>query len=100
MQPPLSFQSCDHHWVAERLVDAALREVPSGYRRSVDLAGPEQTTLGEAVNLIRRAAGRRPPRVIRVPAVGGTLRAFARGANLPGPDAEIGGSAFRDSLRN
>ena len=52
------------------------------------------------MNLIRQAAGRRPPRVIRLPAVGGTLRAFARGANLPGPDAEIGGSTFRDSLRN
>jgi len=100
LQPALRFQSCDHLMVAERLVDTALGEVPIGYRRSVDLAGPEQTTLGEAVNLLRQAAGQRPPRVIRLPAVGGTLRAFARGANLPGPDAEIGGSAFRDSLKN
>jgi uncharacterized protein YbjT (DUF2867 family) len=98
VQPELSFQSCDHRWVAERLVDTALGEMPVGYRRSADLAGPERTTLGEAVNLLRQAGGRRPPRVIRLPAVGGTLRAFARGTNLPGPDAEIGGPAFRDSL--
>jgi len=100
LQPRLSFQSCDHRWVAGRLVDTALGEAPPAYRRSVDLAGPERTTLGEAVNLVRQAAGRRPPRVITLPAVGGTLRAFARGANLPGPDAEIGGSAFRDSLNS
>ncbi len=98
LQPQVSFQSCDHRWVAGRLVDTALGEAPPGYRRSADLAGPERTTLGEAVNLIRQAAGQRPPRVIRLPAVGGTLRAFARGTNLPGPDAEIGGSAFRESL--
>jgi uncharacterized protein YbjT (DUF2867 family) len=100
VQPSLSFQSCDHRWVAERLVDTALGEAPPAYRRSVDLAGPERTTLGEAVTLIRQADGRRPPRVIRLPAVGGTLRAFARGANLPDADAEIGGSAFRDSLNS
>jgi uncharacterized protein YbjT (DUF2867 family) len=99
VQPQLSFQSCDHRWVAERVVDTALGVPAPGYRRTADLAGPERTTLGEAVNLIRQAVGRRPPRVIRLPAVGGTLRAFARGANLPGPDAEIGGPGFRESLR-
>ena len=98
LQPHMSFQSCDHRWVAGRLADTALGEAPPGYRRSADLAGPEQTTLGEAVNLIRQAAGQRPPRVIMLPAVGGTLRSFARGTNLPGPDAEIGGSSFRESL--
>jgi hypothetical protein len=81
-------------------VDTALGEVPAGYRRSAGLAGPERTTLGEAVNLLRQAAGQRPPRVIRLPAVGGTLKAFADGTKLPGPDAEIGGSSFRDSLRS
>ena len=100
VQPKVSFQSCDHLLVAERVVDTALGEGPTGYRRLPDLAGPERTTLGEAVNLIRQAAGRRPPWVIRLPAVGGTLQAFARGANLPGPDAEIGGSTFRDFLRS
>ena len=100
LQPQVSFQSCDHRWVAGRLVDAALGEAPPAYRRSADLAGPERTTLGEAVNLLRQSAGQRPPRVIRLPALGGTLRAFADGTNLPGPDAEIGGSSFRDSLRN
>ena len=98
VQPQLSFQSCDHRWVAERLIDTARGEPPVGYHRSADLAGPEQTTLGEAVNLLRQAAGQQPPRVIRLPAVSGTLRAFAQGSNLPGPDAEIGGSAFRESL--
>ena len=99
LAPPMSFQSCDHRWVAERLVDTALGEPPTAYRRVSDLAGPELTTLGEAVNLVRRGAGKPAAKVVTLPAVGGTLRAFARGANLPGPEAEIGGSAFRDSLR-
>ena len=31
--------------------------------------------------------------------IGGTLRAYEAGAHLPGPDAKIGGSSFREFLR-
>ena len=99
VQPRMSFQSCDHLWLADRLVETALAEPPPGYRRASDLAGPERTTLGEAVDLARRAEGRPPARAIRLPAVGGILRAFAAGANLPGPDAVIGGPGYREWFR-
>ena len=99
VQPQMSFQPCDHLWVADRLVEAALAEPPAGYRRAPDLAGPERTTLGEAVDLVRRAEGRPPARAIRLPAVGGTLQAFAAGTNLPGPDAVIGGPGYREWFR-
>jgi uncharacterized protein YbjT (DUF2867 family) len=98
VQPQMSFQSCDHLWVADRLVEAALAEAPPGYRRAPDLAGPERTTLGEAVELVRQADGKPPPRAITLPAVGGVLKAFAQGANLPGADALIGGSGYREWL--
>jgi uncharacterized protein YbjT (DUF2867 family) len=99
LQPQISFQSCDRFWVADRLVETALGEPPPGYRRVSDLAGPERTTLGEAVDLVRRADGKPPARAIRVPAVGGAFQAFARGVNLPGPDAVIGGTGFGEWLR-
>ena len=31
-------------------------------------------------------------------AIGGTLRGYQAGANLPGPDAKIGGPSFREFL--
>ncbi len=88
--PPMSFQSCEPAWVAARIVDLALADPPEGFRRVPDLAGPSVVSLSDAVRLTRA----RPPRAIRLPAVGGTLRAFAAGANLAGPEAEIGGSSF------
>jgi uncharacterized protein YbjT (DUF2867 family) len=100
LQPQMTFQSCDPAWVADRLVETALAEPPPGYRRDSDLAGPERTTLGEAVNLVRQADGKPPPRAIPLPAVGGAMKAFASGTNLPGPDAVIGGSAYREWLRS
>jgi uncharacterized protein YbjT (DUF2867 family) len=100
VQPQLSFQSCDHLWVAQRLVETALAEPPPGYRRAADLAGPERMTLGEAVDLVRQADGKPPARAITLPAVGGVLKAYALGANLPGPDAVIGGPGYREWLRS
>jgi uncharacterized protein YbjT (DUF2867 family) len=99
VQPQMAFQPCDHLWVADRLVEAAVGEPPPGYRRASDLAGPEVTTLGEAVELVRRKAGKSRSRAITLPAVGGMLKAFAAGTNLPGPDAVIGGLGFGEWLR-
>lgn len=93
--PRLAFQSCDPRWVADELVALVQTDPPSGYRRTSDLAGPERMTFADVVALERRAAGRRPARLFTPPALGGTLRAFAAGANLPGPDARVGGSGYR-----
>jgi hypothetical protein len=51
------------------------------------------------VDLIRAKHGKAPPRLITLPALGGTLGAYQAGANLPDADAKIGGSSFREFLR-
>jgi uncharacterized protein YbjT (DUF2867 family) len=95
----LAFQSCDHRWVADEVVSLTVADSPSGYRRASDLAGPDRTTFVEVVELARQAAGKGRPRLLTLPAVGGALQAFAAGANLPGPDAKIGGVGYRDWVR-
>ena len=94
----MSFQPCDHRWVASQLADIALGTAPPGYDRAVDRAGPERLSLADAVELIRAKEGKGSPRLITFPAVGGTLRAFEAGANLPDGDTKIGGSSFREFL--
>ena len=94
----MSFQPCDHRWVAAELTDIALGPAPSGYQRALDRAGPERVSLAEAAALICAKEGKPPPRVITLPAMGGTLRGYEAGANLPGPDAKIGGLSFREFL--
>jgi uncharacterized protein YbjT (DUF2867 family) len=79
--------SVDVRDVAERLV-RAVADGPAG--RLPDLGGPEDLGLADVAAAWARARGRRPPRPLHVPAWGGFLRAFAAGANLPGPDAERG----------
>jgi uncharacterized protein YbjT (DUF2867 family) len=90
----MSFQPCDHRWIAAEIADIALGPAPSGYHRAADRAGPERLSLAEAAALIRAQEGKPTPRLITFPAIGGTLRAFDARANLPGPDAKIGGSSF------
>ncbi|HIZ38075.1 MAG TPA: NAD(P)H-binding protein [Candidatus Ruania gallistercoris] len=87
-------QPVDVSWYARELVDHALGTAPPHPVRARDIAGPELLTLAEAADAIRDREGRRPARGLRVPAVGRTLRAFADGSNLPGPDARIGGESF------
>ena len=96
VRPQMSFQSCDRGWVADRLAETALAEPPPGFRRAADLAGPERTSLGEAVDLVRQAEGKPPARAITLPPVVGVLKAYASGVNLPGPDAVIGGPGYRE----
>ena len=79
--------SLDIRDVAERLV-RAVADGPGG--RLADLGGPEDLGLADVARTVALARGRRPPRPLSLPAWGGFLRAFAEGANLPGPDAERG----------
>jgi uncharacterized protein YbjT (DUF2867 family) len=95
----MSFQPCDHRWIAAEIADIALGPPPSGYHRTADLAGPERLSLAEAAELIHAKDGKPTPRLITFPPIGGTLRAFEAGANLPDPGARIGGSSFRSFLR-
>ena len=95
----MSFQPSDHRWVASELADIALGPAPSGYQRAADRAGPERVSLAEVESQIRAKEGKPAPRLITLPPMGGTLRAFEAGANLPGPDAKIGGSSFREFLK-
>jgi uncharacterized protein YbjT (DUF2867 family) len=94
----MSFQPCDHRWIAAEIADIALGPTPSGYQRAADLAGPERLSLANAAALIRAEEGRPTPRLLTLPPIGGTLRAYEAGANLPDQDAKIGGSSFREFL--
>jgi len=94
----MSFQPCNHRWIAAELADVALGPAPSGYQRAADRAGPDRISLAEAVALLRAKEGKPVPRLIALPAKGGTLRAFQAGADLPDAGAKIGGSSFREFL--
>jgi uncharacterized protein YbjT (DUF2867 family) len=94
----MSFQPCDHRWIATELAHIALGPAPSGYQRAADHAGPARVSLAEAVGLLRAQEGKPVPRLVTLPARGGTLRAFEAGADLPDAAAKIGGSSFREFL--
>ena len=96
--PGVGAQPCDVGWLAEQLADVVSGPAPDGFRRAADLAGPERVTLAEAVRLVAEHDGRRRPPVLRLPALGAVARSFAQGSNLPGPDAQAGGTGFRGWL--
>lgn len=91
----LRFAPIDPAYVAGRAVDLALSEPTLD---PLDLAGPEILSGREIAVLTARLTGHRPPRTLPIPAVGPVLQAFARGSNLPGPDAERGGSRYAEWL--
>jgi len=91
-------QPVDVCWYARELVDHALGTPPTGPVRAREIAGPEQLTVAAAAEAVRSNEGRPATRGLRVPTVGRTLRAFADGSNLPGPDARLGGPGFSEWL--
>lgn len=93
----LRFAPIDSRWLATQLVDHALDETRS-LTPPVEYAGPEILTARELAVLTAHVEGRRAPRVLRLPAVGGTMRRFAEGSNLPGPEATRGGATYAQWL--
>lgn len=94
----MAVQPVETRWVAERLADLATGPAPAAPHRATDLAGPEMLTMAEVAAALRAHAGQSPPRAVRIPPVGGTLRAFSARTNIPGPDAETGGLSFSEWL--
>ncbi|MFC6707867.1 SDR family oxidoreductase [Flexivirga alba] len=92
----LRFAPIESHWLATQLVDHALDETPSV--ATAEYAGPEILTARELAVLTAHVEGRRAPRQVRLPAVGGTMRRFAEGSNLPGPNAVRGGATYAQWL--
>jgi uncharacterized protein YbjT (DUF2867 family) len=91
-------QPVDVGWVAQRLAELATGPRPTAFARAVDVAGPDRFDLATMSRLVAEHEGRTPPRTVGLPALGGTMRAFAEGTILPGPEAELGGETFVDWL--
>lgn len=94
----MAIQPVDVDWVATRLADLAESPAPEGYRRATDVAGPQPFTMRQLGRLVARHDGRPAPAVLRIPPVGGVLRAFSQRANLPGDEVETGGRPFQEWL--
>ncbi|WP_427383514.1 SDR family oxidoreductase [Janibacter sp. G56] len=94
----LRMQPIDVDAVADRLAEIAAGPSPRGPARARDIAGPDVLRLDEIATLVARRAGRPAPRVLPLPPIGATLRSFARGDNLPGPDVDVRGRSFSDWL--
>jgi len=95
----MALQPVDTDFVATRLADLALGARPTAYARATDVAGPDVLTVGEVATLLRAHRGASAPKVVRLPPVGGLLKAFAERRNVPFPgDADTGGQAFADWL--
>jgi uncharacterized protein YbjT (DUF2867 family) len=96
----MAVQPVDAAWVASRLVDVATGPRPDGFARATDLAGPELLTMAEVASALRRHAGKGAAHVVRLPPVGGALRAFSARSNIPGPEAQTGGATFSQWLES
>ena len=94
----MSMQPVDIDWVATRLAEVATGVAPAAYTRHRDLAGPEVFTTAQLSDLIAEHDGRSAPKVVRLPAVGGAMQAFAQGRLVPTGEVETGGRTFREWL--
>ncbi|GAB3578550.1 SDR family oxidoreductase [Calidifontibacter terrae] len=92
----LRFAPVDPQWVARTLVDVALADDPVA--GPLELAGPEVLSGADIARLTVHVRGGKLRRTFELPAVGGVLKAFSRGSNLPGPTARRGGSTYAQWL--
>ncbi len=91
----MAVQPVDAEFVASQLGHIATGKAPTGFSRATEVAGPDLLTMGQVARALREHAGRKPPRIVRMPPVGGTLRAFSARTNVPTGDVLIGGRSFR-----
>jgi uncharacterized protein YbjT (DUF2867 family) len=95
----MAFQPVDTDFVAQRLADVALGARPAAYTRVTDVSGPEVLTIPRLATLLRAHHGASAPRVLHVPPLGRTMRAFAEARNVPSPGAaQTGGRSFEEGL--
>lgn len=94
----MRLQPVDIAWVGRRLAETAVGPRPEGPARAPDLTGPDRLDVAEIARLVAEHAGRKPPRPVALPAYGASMKAFADGSILPGPEAEVGGERFVDWL--
>lgn len=90
----MRIQPVDISWVGQRLAEIAVGPRPEGAGTGPDLTGPEIFDARQILTRVSAHEGRSVPRLLELPAVGGAMRAFADGAILAGPDAEVGGQGF------
>ncbi len=95
----MAFQPVDTDWVAAQLLDLAEAPRPTHYRRAPDIAGPEVLSVAQIAASLRQHDGRRPGRVVPLPAPFGAVRAFGRRQNIPpAGQGRTGGCTFADWL--
>jgi uncharacterized protein YbjT (DUF2867 family) len=95
----MALQPVDIDWVATRLADHTEGARPAEFTRAADLAGPAVLSLPELAKLVGEHDGRESRRrILRVPPIGGTMRAFSSGVQLPTGAAETGGRSFGEWL--
>jgi uncharacterized protein YbjT (DUF2867 family) len=92
--PQMRIQPVAAAEVAQRLTTIATAD-PLGTH--TELAGPQ---VHDIIELARRVNNqhRHPRRILRLPVLGGTARAAARGGLLPGPGAALGAMTFDEWL--
>src|SRR5512133_3499669 len=113
----MSFQPCDHRWIASELADLVLGPAPSGFIRGADRAGPEHVTLAAPVDHAsgprrhaRRVPGRcqssrcrRQDRRLILPRVSQTVRALSSVSSLlmvsfASPNSSVVVGSYRSSF--
>lgn len=95
----MAAQPVDINFVSNRLADVVSAPAPQGFSRATELAGPEVLEAAEISALVAAHDGRRPPRLLRIPAVGSAMRTFGDRHNLPTGPVEVGGVSFAEWLR-
>lgn len=90
----MAVQPVDAMWVAARLAEIAVGPTPAGCFRATDLAGPEVVSAADLAGRLRAHAGKGPARVVRIPPVGRTMRAFSARTTVPSGPVETGGVDF------
>lgn len=94
----MAVQPVDIDFVAQRLAEVASGPAPQGFSRTTELAGPEVLEAPEVADLVAAHNRRRPPRLVRLPAIGAAMRTFGDRHNLPTGPVDIGGVTFADWL--